>query len=82
MEMIWEEVTEDVRNERLSVAEQLKRGLLENNEVTIQVDDPSTQFNNQSGMLGQMGIDLSSLSSMMPTKKVERTMTVAEAREI
>ncbi len=69
-----EEVTEDVRNERLSVAEQLKRGLLENNEVTIQVDDPSTQFNNQSGMLGQMGIDLSSLSSMMPTKKVERTM--------
>jgi len=77
-----EEVTEDVRNERLSVAEQLKRGLLENNEVTIQVDDPSTQFNNQSGMLGQMGIDLSSLSSMMPTKKVERTMTVAEAREI
>lgn len=29
-----------------------------------------------------MGIDLSSLSSMMPTKKVERTMTVAEAREI
>ena len=68
-----EEVTEDVRNERLSVAEQLKRGLLENNEVTI---------NNQSGMLGQMGIDLSSLSSMMPTKKVERTMTVAEAREI
>lgn len=77
-----EEVTEDVRNERLSVAEQLKRGLLENNEVTIQVDNPSTQFNNQSGMLGQMGIDLSSLSSMMPTKKVERTMTVAEAREI
>ena len=58
----------------------MKRGLLENNEVTIH-DDPSTQFNNQSGML-QMGIDLSSLSSMMPTKKVERTMTVAEAREI
>ena len=55
MEIDMEEVTEDVRNERLSVAEQLKRGLLENNEVTIQVDDPSTQFNNQSGMLGQNG---------------------------
>lgn len=77
-----EEVTDSIRNERLSMMEKLNQGLLENYEVTINVDDPATQFNNQSGMLGQMGIDLSSLSSMMPSRKVERKMTVSEAREI
>lgn len=36
----------------------------------------------QSGMLGQMGIDLSdTLSALAPIKKIERTMTVSKARE-
>ncbi len=33
-----EEVTDDIRNERLSVADQLNKGLLENREVTIEVE--------------------------------------------
>ena len=78
-----ENVTDDIRNERLSVADQLKRGLLEDREVTITMDDPSQKFKNEAGMLGQMGIDLSdSLGSMMPKKKVQRTMPVKEAREV
>lgn len=36
-----ENVTEDVRRERSSVAEKLQRGLLENEEVTIQMEDPA-----------------------------------------
>ena len=75
-------VTDEIKNQRMSVAEQLRNGLLEQQEVTLLVDDPSQKFKNEAGMLGQMGIDLSdTLGAMMPQKKVERTMTVAEARE-
>lgn len=77
-----EEVTDDIRNERLSVSEQLSRGLLENNEVTIKVDEPK-QPSGMNGMMGQMGIDLGdTLSALTPTRQVERTLTVAEARKI
>ncbi|KRL04374.1 ATP-dependent protease ATPase subunit HslU [Liquorilactobacillus oeni] len=79
---VEEEVTDQVRDERLSVSEQLKRGQLENQEVTLKVDDPTRKFQGQNGMLNQMGIDLGdALSSLTPTRKVERTMTVAQARE-
>lgn len=77
-----EEVTDDIRNERLSVSEQLSRGLLENNEVTIKVDEPK-QPSGMNGMMGQMGIDLGdTLSALTPTRQIERTLTVAEARKI
>lgn len=66
----------------MSVKDQLQRGLLENQEVTIEMDDPRQQFNNESGMLGQMGIDLNDLGSMMPKKRVKRTLPVKEAREV
>ncbi|AVK60411.1 HslU--HslV peptidase ATPase subunit [Lactobacillus sp. CBA3605] len=78
-----ETVTDDVRNQRLSVAEQLKKGVLENSEVTIEMDDPQQAASGNSNMLGQMGIDLGdTLGQMMPKKRIQRTMTVAEAREI
>ncbi|MCZ2492586.1 ATP-dependent protease ATPase subunit HslU [Dellaglioa algida] len=77
-----EEVTDDIRNERLSVSEQLTRGLLENNEVTIKIDEPK-QPSGMNGMMGQMGIDLGdSLSALTPNRQIERTLTVAEARKI
>lgn len=77
-----EEITDDIRNERLSVSEQLSRGLLENNEVTIKIDEPK-QPSGMNGMMGQMGIDLGdTLSALTPTRQVERTLTVAEARKI
>ena len=77
-----EEVTDDIRNERLSVSEQMTRGLLENNEVTIKIDEPK-QPSGMNGMMGQMGIDLGdSLSALTPNRQIERTLTVAEARKI
>lgn len=77
-----EEVTDDIRNERLSVSEQLTRGLLENNEVTIKIDEPK-QPSGMNGMMGQMGIDLGdSLGALTPNRQIERTLAVAEARKI
>mgnify|MGYP003364930706 CR=1 FL=1 len=77
-----EEISDEVRDQRLSVSEQLKRGLLETKEVTITMDDPQ-QTPGMNNMMGQMGIDLGeSLGQMLPKKRIQRTMPVSEAREI
>lgn len=78
-----EEVTDEIRNERLSLTEQLNQGLLENHMVEIEMDDPQQANASDNNMLGQMGIDLNdTLGSIMPKKRIKRTVTVAEAREI
>ncbi|PTM22411.1 HslU--HslV peptidase ATPase subunit [Lactobacillus sp. PFC-70] len=78
-----EEVTDEIRNERLSLTEQLNKGLLENHKVEIEMDDPQQANATDNNMLGQMGIDLNdTLGSIMPKKRIKRTVTVAEAREI
>ncbi|ANK59485.1 ATP-dependent protease ATP-binding subunit HslU [Loigolactobacillus backii] len=78
-----EEVTDDVRDQRLSVKEQLDRGLLENREVTIEMDDPKQAVAMNNNMMGQMGIDLSeTLGALTPKRKISRTVTVKEAREV
>ena len=66
-----EEVTDDIRNERLSVADQLNKGLLENREVTIEVEQ-APKVNPMGDMMGQMGIE----------KTVKRTLKVSDAREV
>lgn len=77
-----EEVTDDIRNERLSVADQLNKGLLENREVTIEVEQ-APKINPMGDMMGQMGIDMSSLmGDLMPKKTVKRTLKVSDAREV
>jgi ATP-dependent HslUV protease ATP-binding subunit HslU len=77
-----EEVTDEIRNQRLSVAEKLDRGLLENEEVTIEVEQ-APKANPMGDMMGQMGMDMSSvLGDMMPKKKVKRTLPVSEARQL
>ncbi|MBC6356113.1 ATP-dependent protease ATPase subunit HslU [Lactobacillus helsingborgensis] len=77
-----EEITDDVRNERLSVAEQLGKGLLENREVTVEVEQ-APKVNPMGDMMGQMGIDMSSmLNGLVPKKKIKRTLPVKDAREI
>jgi len=78
-----EEVSDDVRNQRLSVSDQLKSGQLENADVTIEMDDPQQKAAGNNNMLGQMGIDLGdTMGSIMPKKRIKRTMPVSEAREI
>ncbi|CAM3108871.1 ATP-dependent HslUV protease ATP-binding subunit HslU [Lactobacillus bombicola] len=77
-----EEVTDAIRNERLTVAEQLNKGLLENRDVTINVEQ-APKVNPMGDMMGQMGIDMSSiLNGLAPKKKIKRTLPVREAREI
>ncbi len=64
-----EEVTEDVKNQRMSVSDQLAHGLLENQEVEIEMDDPQQAMAGNNPMMNQMGIDLSdTLGQMMPKK--------------
>lgn len=78
-----EDVTADVIEKRRQVKERLINGFMENEDVTIEMDDPAQKFQGQAGMLGQMGIDLSdTLGSLAPTKRVTRTMPVSEAREV
>ncbi|MDF7672041.1 ATP-dependent protease ATPase subunit HslU [Lactobacillus sp. ESL0701] len=77
-----EEVTDEIRNERLTVAEQLSKGLLEDREVTIEVEQ-APKVNPMGDMMGQMGVDMSSmLSDLVPKKKVKRTLPVKDAREV
>lgn len=77
-----EEVTDEIRNQRLSVAEKLNRGLLENEEVTIEVEQ-APKANPMGDMMGQMGMDMSSmLGDMLPKKKVKRTLPVSQARKL
>lgn len=77
-----EEVTDEIRDQRLSVAEKLDRGLLENEEVTIEVEQ-APKANPMGDMMGQMGMDISSmLGDMLPKKKVKRTLPVSQARKL
>ncbi|MBU5980019.1 ATP-dependent protease ATPase subunit HslU [Lactobacillus helveticus] len=77
-----EEVTDEVRNERMDVAEKLNKGLLEDREVTIEVEQ-APKANPMSDMMGQMGMDMGSmLNDIMPKKKVKRTLSVRDARKV
>lgn len=77
-----EEVPDSVKDERMTVADQLAKGLLEQRDVTLKVADEKKPVGG-GDMYGQMGIDMSDmLGGLMPQKMVERTMTVKEAREV
>ena len=76
------EVTDDIRNQRLSVKEQLDKGLLEDEEVTIKVEE-SKKVGPMDDQMGQMGVDMSGMmASLMPKKTITRTLPVKEAREL
>ncbi|MCD5003327.1 ATP-dependent protease ATPase subunit HslU [Enterococcus saccharolyticus] len=78
-----EELTDEIRVNRQTIFEQLERGVLDNREVTIEIDEPKTQMPMMNNGLEQMGIDLNeTLGSLKPKKKIERTVTVKEAREL
>ncbi|WP_334328732.1 ATP-dependent protease ATPase subunit HslU [Companilactobacillus sp. HBUAS59699] len=76
------EVTDEVRDQRLTVKEQLDKGLLEDREVTIKVEE-SRKVNPMNDQMAQMGLDMGSMmDSLMPKKMITRTLTVSEAREL
>ena len=64
-----EEVTEDIRANRRTILEQLEKGLLDNREVTIEIEEPKKTMPMNNG-LEQMGIDLNeTLGALSPKKK-------------
>lgn len=78
-----EELTEEIKTNRQAIFDQLERGVLDNREVTIEIDEPKTKGPMMNNGLEQMGIDLNeTLDALKPQKKVERTVTVKEAREL
>lgn len=78
-----EEVTEDIRTNRRTILEQLEKGLLDNREVTIEIEEPKKTMPAMNNGLEQMGIDLNeTLGALSPKKKIERTVTVKEAQEL
>jgi ATP-dependent HslUV protease ATP-binding subunit HslU len=78
-----EELTEEARVNRQTVFEQLEKGLLDNREVTIEIEEPKKAAPSMNNGLEQMGIDLNeTLGALKPSKKIERTVTVKEAREL
>ena len=78
-----EELTDEIRSNRQSIYDELQRGTLDNREVTIQVEEAKASNPMMNNGLEQMGIDLSdAFSQLTPKKKVDRTLTVKEAREV
>lgn len=78
-----EELTDEIRSTRQAVYEQLEKGLLDNREVTIEIDEPKVEMPSLNNGLEQMGIDIQeTLGSLRPKKKITRTLTVKEAREL
>lgn len=77
-----DQVSDEVRNKRLTVAEQLQKGLLEERKVTFAVEQ-APRANPMSEMMGQAGMDMmSSLNDLLPKKMVQRTMPVKDARAV
>ncbi|MGO3732901.1 MAG: ATP-dependent protease ATPase subunit HslU [Vagococcus sp.] len=77
-----EEVNDSIRVSRDTVKSQLEKGLLETREITIEIEEKKNTPTMNNG-LEQMGIDLNdTLNALTPKKKIKRTITVAEAREI
>lgn len=77
-----EKVTDEIRNQRMTVAEQLSKGLLEDREVTIKIEE-KPKASPMGDMMGQMGMSMSSMmSNLIPKKKVKRILPVREAREL
>ncbi|MCI1903747.1 ATP-dependent protease ATPase subunit HslU [Enterococcus hirae] len=78
-----EQVTEEISTNRQKIREQLRKGLLDTREVTIETEEQKTPMPMMNNGLEQMGIDLSdTLSALTPKKKVSRTLTVKEAMEL
>ena len=64
-----EEVTEDIRTNRRTILEQLEKGLLDNREVTIEIEEPKKTMPAMNNGLEQMGIDLNETLGALSPKK-------------
>lgn len=78
-----EEVNESITTNRAQIKEQIRNGLLDSREITIEVEEAKKPIGGMGNGLEQMGIDLNdTLSALTPKKKVKRNVTVKEAKDI
>lgn len=79
-----EEVTEQISTNRKVIAQQIRDGLLDQRELTVEVEERKKTVNSpMNAGLEQMGIDLNdTLGALTPKRKVKRTVTVKEALEL
>ncbi|MEG0475045.1 MAG: ATP-dependent protease ATPase subunit HslU [Carnobacterium sp.] len=79
-----EEVTEAISTNRETIKQQIRDGLLDTREVTIEVEEnKKAKSSPMNAGLEQMGIDLNeTLGAMRPKNNVKRSVTVKEAIEI
>ena len=79
-----EEVNETITTNRETIKQQIRKGQLDNREVTIEIEEHKKGMNSpMNAGLEQMGIDLNeTLGAMRPKKKVKRAVVVKEALDI
>lgn len=79
-----EEVTEAISTDREKMKQQIRNGLLDEREITIQVESQKKAMNSPMGAgLEQMGIDLNeTLGALRPKTKIKRTVTVKKAIDL
>ncbi|MHC5550849.1 ATP-dependent protease ATPase subunit HslU [Carnobacterium maltaromaticum] len=79
-----EEITEQISTNRKVIAQQIRDGLLDQRELTVEVEERKKTVNSpMNAVLEQMGIDLNdTLGALTPKRKVKRTVTVKEALEL
>lgn len=83
-EEVEEEVTETISSNRETMKQQIRDGLLDQRELTIEVNESKKPVNSPMGAgLEQIGIDLNdTLGALTPKRKIKRTVTVQEAIKI
>ena len=77
-----EVVTDDIKVSRRQIKEQLRQGLLNDKEVTIELEEKKLQLNNLNPMMEQMMDVQSEFQNLRPKKKIKRSVTVKEALEL
>lgn len=77
-----EEVTQEIASTRAQIEQQIKDGLLDNHEITIQMEEKKLQLNSLNPAMEQMMDIQESLNAFQPKKKIERTVTIKDAVEL
>lgn len=79
-----EEVTEQISTNREVIEQQIRDGLLDQRELTVEIEERKKNVSSpMNAGLEQMGIDLNdTLGALTPKRKIKRTVTVKEALDL
>ena len=77
-----EEVTEEIAQSRRDIEQQLRNGVLDSKEVTIELTEKPMRMAGSGNQMEQMMQIQSVLDQMTPKKKISRTVTVKEALDL